>query len=270
MNSGAKERKMRGRLLLSAWLSLLAGQGAGGLELCPPSDGIAPCACVVHSTQVVDVDCMDAETVEDVYRAFNGVTWEFKNMTRFLLHDLEIEDFPEDVLGDVSFQDMQLLDNVYLRSIHPSALLPSRDRLETLTLQGCHQLSSFPFEILPEMEVLKNLLITCNNFKNVPALRSDSLKTLNLWDGQIISLEGGAWSMQSLTTFVIGPSELEVSFVDCDCTIYSTQTIDINCMDAETLEDIYRPFDEVTLNLKEMWKAQKKPSAQKSIDWIVA
>ncbi|CAG0898898.1 unnamed protein product [Darwinula stevensoni] len=192
---------MRGFLLL-AWLPFLACPVTDGLEMCPPSDAIAPCACVIYSTEDIDIDCMNAETAEDIYRAFNDVTWDFKEM-RSLIGEL-----PEGVFADVSFQEFILYDNIHLQSIHSSALLPSIERLEVLHAGGSHRLHLFPFEILPQMTALKALYFGWTNFPEVPILRSNSLETLNFWNSPITSLGKEAWSMPNLKSFILGKNRL--------------------------------------------------------------
>ncbi|CAG0892362.1 unnamed protein product [Darwinula stevensoni] len=116
----------------------------------------------------------------------------------------EIEDLPDGVFGNVSFQEMRLEGNRNLRRIHPNALLPSKDRLEILIMTTCH-LIDFPFEIIPELKALKELHLNWNYLTNVPMINSNSLEKLILWGNQITYLEDqSGWSMPNLKAFYLG------------------------------------------------------------------
>ncbi|CAG0892364.1 unnamed protein product [Darwinula stevensoni] len=120
---------------------------------------------------------------------------------------MEMEVLPEGVFGNVSFQEMYLA-NDNLQSIHPSALLPSKDRLEILRMEYCH-LTDFPFEIIPGMKALKHLYLYKNSLTSAPVIRSDSLEILHLFNNRIAFLPEGGWSMPNLQEFHIGENNLE-------------------------------------------------------------
>ncbi|CAG0879487.1 unnamed protein product [Darwinula stevensoni] len=123
------------------------------------------------------------------------------------LNGLSIEKLPEGAFGDVSFQEMWLRYNQVLASVHATALLPSKTRLVKLFLDYGN-VNSFPFDILPEMTVLKELKMAFNSLTGVPVLHSTSLEILDLAYNQIQSLEEGAWYLPKLTTFRLVGNEL--------------------------------------------------------------
>ncbi|CAG0892360.1 unnamed protein product [Darwinula stevensoni] len=182
---------------------LLLSAVVRGQNPCPPYDEIAPCKCVYISITEVDIDCRFAATIDDVFHAFNNISWNFKNMRRFYLGLSEIEELPEGVFGDISFQEIRITDNGMLRSIHNTALRASRDRLRVLRMEGNH-LNSFPFDILPEMTALTELTLYNNYLIFVPVINSDSLELLNLANNEITFLEEGPWSLPNLRELRLG------------------------------------------------------------------
>ena len=117
----------------------------------------------------------------------------------------EIEELPEGAFGEISFQEMYITDNEMLRSIHSTALLPSKDRLKILRMERNH-LNSFPFDILPVMTELTNLTLYSNYLTYVPVINSDSLQLLHLANNQIVFLEDGSWSLPNLKELQLGMS----------------------------------------------------------------
>ena len=119
-----------------------------------------------------------------------------------LQYNTMVKKLSEGILGSVSFQYIRVK-NTAIETVHPSAILPSRDRLIELEIQNS-RLRTFPFEILPEMSSLSTLHLWNNSLTFIPALRSDSLRVLYLPYNNIVKIEENGWNTPNLRTFDIG------------------------------------------------------------------
>ncbi|CAG0887972.1 unnamed protein product [Darwinula stevensoni] len=113
-----------------------------------------------------------------------------------LMDNAEVQELPEGVFRDLSFQDIWV-NYTALRRIHPSALLPSKDSLETVSIRFS-DLESFPFNILPQFSRLKELSLWNNSLTSVPAIQSDSLEILNLPYNNLANVGGPGWATPNL------------------------------------------------------------------------
>ena len=102
---------------------------------------------------------------------------------------------PNWVFGDVTFEDIFIY-NTSLFSVHPGALLPSKDRLWYLRIE-LSRLEEFPWDVLPEFISLTNLNLDVNELKNVPPLQSPTLESLYIRQNRISKIAPG-WSLPSL------------------------------------------------------------------------
>ncbi|CAG0897814.1 unnamed protein product [Darwinula stevensoni] len=183
---------------------------------CPRPEEIAPCVCIFDQSAVaVDVDCSDADTSDQIYTAFNDATWTFRNLRSFRMEYSPVRDLPPGVFGSQSFQQMEIV-FTDISTVDPSALSPSADRLTSLTMSE-NLVSSFPFDLLPEMRVLTHLDLSWNALTFLPAIRSSSLEALYLYMNRIDRFDEGTWSLPNLKYFFIGSnqfSELPLGLVE--------------------------------------------------------
>ncbi|CAG0893956.1 unnamed protein product [Darwinula stevensoni] len=120
----------------------------------------------------------------------------------FRLQDnMMVTELPEGILGNVSFQYIRVK-NTAIERVHPSAILPSKNRLIELEIQHCH-LKEFPFEILPELSSLATLHLWNNTLTFIPALQSNSLRVLYLSFNNIVKVESNGWMTPNLKVFDI-------------------------------------------------------------------
>ncbi|CAG0896129.1 unnamed protein product [Darwinula stevensoni] len=148
------------------------GIGTSGLNLCPNSTEILPCTCSYFGTEdTVMVDCSEATSSDDIYSAFNDVAWPVQNLKRFLLGgNCHVSVLPEGAFGDISFEEIVVI-QTSVASLHPTALLPSKDRLRRLTIEKSF-LEELPWEILPQLINLKKLELRSNALNSLPKLQS--------------------------------------------------------------------------------------------------
>ena len=119
-----------------------------------------------------------------------------------LIDNNGVQELPENVFRDLSFQDIWV-NFTALRRIHPSALQPSRDSLETVTIMFS-QLESFPFEILPDFSRLRLLSLWNSSLTYVPAIQSESLERLNLPFASIARVDEYGWATPNLRELNLG------------------------------------------------------------------
>ncbi|CAG0883512.1 unnamed protein product [Darwinula stevensoni] len=117
-------------------------------------------------------------------------------MKEFILDNSEeVTELPKGVFGNVTFQKISI-SSTDLATVDPSALLSSKDRLQEMTIISS-ALEDFPFHILPQMTQLKQLDLSRNRLKAVPALDSPRLEILDVSRNDIKKLEPG-WSIPNL------------------------------------------------------------------------
>ena len=112
-----------------------------------------------------------------------------------------MEELPEGTFGPVTFLRISIY-NSEIRTLHPSVVLSSKDRLEDVIIQWS-QLEGFPFEILPDLTQLLVLDLTGNSLTSVPSLQSFSLQELYLRSNNIANIEGN-WSTPGLKYLYLG------------------------------------------------------------------
>ena len=98
-------------------------------------------------------------------------------------------------LGNVTFQEIYIW-NSNLATVDPSVVLSSKDRLEHLSIESS-RLTNFPFDLLPQMPLLRTLSLADNSLKSVPAVTSPSLEDLDVSLNEIDALVSD-WSVPSL------------------------------------------------------------------------
>ncbi|CAG0891151.1 unnamed protein product [Darwinula stevensoni] len=118
-------------------------------------------------------------------------------MTQFLLIENEaVQELPEGVFGNVTFEAI-IIFYAAVATVHPSALLPSKDRLYHVQIYFSG-LADFPWEVLPELTHLYYLDLRNNYLTALPPVLSPSLTTLDLGGNRITRLESN-WSAPNLT-----------------------------------------------------------------------
>ncbi|CAG0901237.1 unnamed protein product [Darwinula stevensoni] len=195
---------------LSLFILLLGSiLGTSGRTACPVSDLILPCVCYHHLGRQTIVDCSEAKSSDEIFSAFNDVSWPFTEIWKFqLTHNWEILELPDGVFGDVTFEEIYIY-NDSLVSLHPGAILPSKDRLRELKLSRCGMgkipggMEEFPWDILPQFNKLTRLYLTINALTTLPAIQSASLEQIQIGDNQIMTLESGS-SLPRLSFFSMG------------------------------------------------------------------
>ncbi|CAG0898263.1 unnamed protein product [Darwinula stevensoni] len=185
-------------IFLSGILALVSGQTE---QECPTED-IHPCTCTKYSKGEVRVDCSRARSGAQIASVFKNAYWPSRMLWQFVIMDnAEVQELPEGVFRDLSFQDIWV-NYTALRRIHPAALLPSKDSLQTMTILFS-DLDSFPLDMLPLFSRLKELSLRNNSLTSVPAIESDSLEILNLPYNNLAKVEGLGWRTPNLREFYI-------------------------------------------------------------------
>ncbi|CAG0898225.1 unnamed protein product [Darwinula stevensoni] len=93
-----------------------------------------------------------------------------------------VEEMSEGMLGDISFEYIFLTDCA-IGSIHSSTLLPSSERLLSLSVDGLlngGKLTEFPWDALHQFTSLYNVNIQFNSITTLPQFESSSLMHLNI------------------------------------------------------------------------------------------
>ncbi|CAG0898887.1 unnamed protein product [Darwinula stevensoni] len=176
-------------------------------ELCPNEVDLRPCTCFSNSDGDSTVDCSDVATSGEIWSVFNRATWPSSRLQQFFLSvNTKLKDLPDGAFGNISFASMDLtLTN--LKTIAPSALLPSRDRLVQLAVVHS-SLEEFPFALLPRMQRLRILHLSHNLLTSVPPLQSQSLQELRLLNNHILKVEESGWATPNLKVLDIGRNPL--------------------------------------------------------------
>ncbi|CAG0893760.1 unnamed protein product [Darwinula stevensoni] len=126
-----------------------------------------------------------------------------------------LTELPQGVFGDVSFQYIDVYDAWNLMTIHPEAILQSKDRLQGLHIYG-GILHDFPWYIVPQLTNITSLGISSNALTTVPVLESSALQYLFLGENHISTLEVG-WNTPNLNYLDLSYnpiSELPTGFFD--------------------------------------------------------
>ncbi|CAG0902564.1 unnamed protein product [Darwinula stevensoni] len=119
------------------------------------------------------------------------ITWQF-----LLIENDGVRELPEGVFGNVTFEAI-IIFHAAVAAVHPSALLPSKDRLYHVQIYFSG-LAEFPWEVLPELTHLYYMDLRNNYLTDLPPVLSPSLTTLDLGGNQITRLEYN-WSAPNLT-----------------------------------------------------------------------
>ncbi|CAG0884351.1 unnamed protein product [Darwinula stevensoni] len=196
LSADSQQSVMQGSLLL---VSFLLASGTRGQAPCPDPDLISPCVCstyVNESGEVVTVDCSNATTSGDIFSAFNDVEWPFAELTEFrLISNERVDSLPDGAFGGVSFQTI-FIHSTALNTIHPSAVLSSKDRLELMRVTDSF-LTEFPWDALSQLSSLARLDLQGNALMALPAVQSPSLEDLLLLGSRIPQLQAG-WSTPNM------------------------------------------------------------------------
>ncbi|CAG0896957.1 unnamed protein product [Darwinula stevensoni] len=201
---------------LSSFVFLLACiPGMTGQNPCPDPGDISPCTCDGTSADFVTVDCSDATSGDQIFSAFNDVDWPFKNLGNFALWgNRAVEDMPEGMFGEVSFRSIGI-SNTSIKTIHPSSLLPSKDRLELLTVTR-NPMEDFPWEALTHFARLGELRFWENAFTTLRPFESSSLGEVDLTANQIKTLEAGSFA-PNLFRLILGfPTNAYINLIAND------------------------------------------------------
>ncbi|CAG0889356.1 unnamed protein product [Darwinula stevensoni] len=154
---------------------------------CPEPEDISPCTCFTNE-EGVHAECYQATSSQDIFFAFNDAVWPVTNLTSFNLgHNYDVEEFSERIFGDISFEEITGVWSV-VRSIHPSALLPSKDRLKRITMvRGA--LEQFPWDYMQHFTQLTSLEFQYNRLTGLPPVQSDSLEFID--QNQVSDIQPG-------------------------------------------------------------------------------
>ncbi|CAG0893880.1 unnamed protein product [Darwinula stevensoni] len=140
--------KMQTRFIVpSLFCLLLPSIGpTTGQYPCPNPEDISPCACSAREDKVY-VSCFNATSSDDIFSAFNNAVWPVTNLTGFHLeHNFDVHEISERMFGDISFEGIGT-DWCGVVSVRPSALMPSKDRLEYISMNR-GVLEQFPWDYM--------------------------------------------------------------------------------------------------------------------------
>ncbi|CAG0894713.1 unnamed protein product [Darwinula stevensoni] len=173
---------------------------SGMLDQACHTPDILPCTCqadyTIHpSAPKMRVDCSRANTSKEIFSALNNFSitqlWEFR-----VTNNKKLQELPEGIFGHLSLENIYL-NNTGVRTIHPSVILSSKDRLVNMTIEYS-LLEEFPFHLLSSLPRLTKLRLPHNSLTSVPAVRTDSLETLNLEYNNISIMEEVGWATPNL------------------------------------------------------------------------
>ncbi|CAG0885973.1 unnamed protein product [Darwinula stevensoni] len=172
-------------LILFSWGTLVTSHAP-----CPKPQDISPCTCSYsEESQEVNVDCSGAITSQSILDAFSNAYWPSIQLTKFRLSENDkVLTLPDGVFGNITFQRIHAY-QTKMRTINATTFKSSRSRLQSLNIWNS-RLEDFPFAILPELTQLKILDLHGNALETVPALESESLQELYLYDNQIVTFQG--------------------------------------------------------------------------------
>ncbi|CAG0891150.1 unnamed protein product [Darwinula stevensoni] len=178
--------------LFLSYLFLASFSRTTGQDPCPDPDDILPCICSQDEVSGgISVDCSGATSSDQIFIAFNDAIWPITELGQFRLYENDaVQDLPEGVFGDVSFEEI-IVGNSVVGALHPTAILTSRDRLRTLQVSYC-ALEEFPWDVIPQFANLTRLHLYGNAFTVIPPIQSDSLEELLLFGNHVVTLEVGS------------------------------------------------------------------------------
>ena len=113
-----------------------------------------------------------------------------------------VKELPEGVFDNISFQHI-FIDNTALERIHPSAIMSSKDHVERIVIWEGRNFKDFPFQVLPQLQRLQDLLLFRGSLTAVPAVKNPSLVELNFQFNQITRFEENGWDTPNLRKFTI-------------------------------------------------------------------
>ncbi|CAG0903648.1 unnamed protein product [Darwinula stevensoni] len=187
---------------------------ARGQSLCPVPDDISPCFCYEDEIfGFVVVDCSPAASGEEIFSTFNDAVWPVLELGQFrLTYNEAVQELPEGVFGDKSFSQVIIL-NSAIGVIHPTALFPSRSRLNFLMIAET-ALRDFPVDDLSQFAALGDLFLSGNALTRLPPIGSDALGSLIIDENQITTLEAGSYlpNLQVLHLEMNPISEVQLGF----------------------------------------------------------
>ncbi|CAG0890035.1 unnamed protein product [Darwinula stevensoni] len=246
-------------------LVILLGSTLGSRDEspCPGSDVIFPCNCLIDlGLRSVTVDCSNAFSGDEISYAFNHGLWPSNHFTEFrMVRNEFVQELPEGVFANVSFKNI-FIEHSALVSVHRTALLPSKDQLETITIADCN-LEDFPWEILPELGSLAWLFLAVNALNAVPPLNSSSLESLSIVGNRIRTLESG-WFLPNMQDLFLDYLSLLAGFP-------TDVTIDFHFNEiSEVNEESFRPMLEVVSKGKGSISVHGNPvECDCSMAWVV-
>ena len=118
----------------------------------------------------------------------------------------QLTDLPQGIFGDVSFEEIFIKWAWNLETIHPDAILQSKDRLRRLQINSYYEnLDNFPWSSLSEMVIIDALDLMFNALTTISAFESPTLELLTLDDNRISTVEAG-WQTPNLRYLLMGES----------------------------------------------------------------
>ncbi|CAG0896128.1 unnamed protein product [Darwinula stevensoni] len=158
---------------------------------CPNPEDISPCACSALEDKVY-VSCFNTTSSDDIFSAFNNAFWPVTNLTGFHLgHNFDVHEISERMFGDISFEGIGT-DWCGVVSVRPSALMPSKDRLEYISMNR-GVLEQFPWDYMQHFTKLVAIDFKYNWLTVLPPVQSTSLERLVLAGNPITTLEAGSF-----------------------------------------------------------------------------
>ncbi|CAG0905169.1 unnamed protein product [Darwinula stevensoni] len=151
-------------------------------NLCPDPGDILPCTSAGADADNVIVDCSAVASSDQIFSTFNDA--EFR-----LYENPAVKEIPEGAFGEISFKVIDLQASA-VGSVHPSAHIPSGDRLHTLFVWSS-ALAEFPWDALERLTRLEVLWLEANALTTLGSFQSSSLQILQVSVNQIASSQAG-------------------------------------------------------------------------------
>ncbi|CAG0879268.1 unnamed protein product [Darwinula stevensoni] len=166
-----------------------------GQQVCPDAAEIRPCNCTFDQENYeIDVDCSDASNGQEIHSAFNCPNWFFKLLREVRVSNSRLDEIVEDGFAELAFKVIHM-SGTRMIQFHETALNPSKDRLEVLTLK-IGNLDTFPWHALSGMTKLKHIDLSSNSLREVPSdIPTPFLESLFLTENRIDTIHGNAFRL---------------------------------------------------------------------------
>ncbi|KAK3894592.1 hypothetical protein Pcinc_001640 [Petrolisthes cinctipes] len=149
---------------------------------CPLEYNIDPCVCMADEFFNLTMNCSLVQSTADLERIFQELFPFIHFLELIIDHDPtditnQLEEIRAHTFNEVTFERI-IIRGTQLSLVADEAFANSHEYLRYLDLSN-NQLSAYPFESLPEYEVLQTFIIDDNHILELPSLDSASLEVFS-------------------------------------------------------------------------------------------